>query len=336
MEDRRYQIRGRGRGGGSWDDAEQFINQFGQHSGRWIALIVVVVLAFWLGSGIYTVGPGELGVVRQFGREIDHSGPGLRYHWPRPFQQVDIVDVATVRRAEIGFRTDTGPTQSVPSEALMLTGDENIVEVHLFVQYVVTDASKYLFAARTPEETLHAAGEVALRGVVGQHPIDFTMTEGRVLVQDQVSGHLQELLDAYDTGLSVREARLLVVDPPKEVINAFHEVVRALEDRERLVQVAEGYREDVVPRARGQAQRMFAEAQAYQQRRVLEARGDAARFVALFEEYEKAPHVTRDRMYLEMVERTMPKLRLTILDEQVAGRVLPLLSMPVLAEGDAR
>lgn len=317
-----------------WSEAVESLQQLWPSLRKRLPIVVIIVVGLWLASGIYTVGPGEVGVVRMFGREINQTGPGLQYRLPRPIQTATIVDVATVRRAEIGFRTERDRAVSVPNEALMLTGDENIVEVQLFVQYVVQDASTFLFRARDPEGVLRRAAEVALRGVVGQQTIDHTMTEGRVMVQEQVQSYLQNLLDTYKTGLLVTEARLLVVDPPEQVIDAFHEVVRALEDRARLVQEAEGYREDVVPRARGEAAQMLAAAEAYKERRTLEARGDVAQFRSVLAEYEKAPAVTRDRLYLEMIDSTLPNVRKVVIDNKVGGQTLPLLPLDRLGLGE--
>jgi membrane protease subunit HflK len=246
------------------------------------------------------------------------------------------VDVAQVRRAEIGFRTGgeasarrsgRGGTQTIPHEALMLTGDENIVDVQLFVQYRVQDPVKFLFAAFEPEEMLHTSAQVALRSVVGQNTIDYTMTDGRVEVQEQVKNNLQKLLDTYQTGLLVSEARLLVVDPPGEVRDAFHDVVRALEDRERLVKEAEGYREDVVPKARGEAAQMVQQAEGYKAQRVIRAQGDAERFLKILAEYDKAKAVTRDRLYLESMERVLPGVEKIILSQDGKAGVLPLLPL---------
>ncbi len=190
--------------------------------------IIIILIGLWGASGIYMVGPGEEGVIRQFGKEVDRTPPGLRYRLPWPIQTHDVVQVSKIRRAEVGFRTDAmGRVRPEPRESLMLTGDENIVDAQLFVQYVVKDSSQFLFRVRDPEMTLKTAAEVALRSVVGRNTIDYTMTEGRVVVQDEIKKYLQTLLDDYQTGLMVTEARLLVVDPPDEVKDAFHDVVRA-------------------------------------------------------------------------------------------------------------
>jgi len=227
----------------------RFVRRWGRARVAWVGL--AVILGLWLASGIYVVGPGERGIERLFGRVMSQTDPGLRYRLPWPVQSHDVVDTARVRRTEIGFRTERGTTRPVPGEALMLTGDENIVDVQLIIQYLVQDPAKFLFGARDPERALLASVEVALRAAVGQNTIDRTMTEGRVEVQDRVKKSLQELLDQYNTGLLATEVRLLTVDPPREVREAFHDVVRAWENREQLIKEAEGYREEVVPKARG-------------------------------------------------------------------------------------
>ncbi len=303
----------------------QFLQRWGKGLVAWLTLLAVLLL--WLASGIYVVGPGERGIERLFGRVMSQTEPGLRYRLPWPVQSHDVVDTARVRRTEIGFRTERGTTRPVPGEALMLTGDENIVDVQLIVQYLVQDPAKFLFGARDPERALPASAEVALRAAVGQNTIDRTMTEGRVEVQDRVKKSLQELLDLYNTGLLATEVRLLTVDPPREVREAFHDVVRAWEDRERLIKEAEGYREEVIPKARGEAVQMLRAAEAYREQRTIRAQGDASRFLKQLEEYRKAEIVTRDRLYLEMIDRVLPATEKIILDAGDRGGVLPLLPL---------
>lgn len=297
---------------------------------RIVLTLVGLIVLFWLSTSVYMVGPGERGVVLTFGRVTAQTEPGLQFRLPTPFQSHQLVDVARVRRAEIGFRMEGEQVSPVSEEALMLTGDENMVEVQLFVQYLVRDPVAFLFNVREPEETLHASAEVALRAAVGQNTIDFTMTEGRVQVQDQVRAQLQSLLDLYDTGLLVTEARLLVVDPPAEVREAFHDVVRAWEDRERLVKEAEGYAEQVVPSSRGEAAQMILAAEAYREQRLIRAQGNADRFLALFAEYRKAPDVTRERLYLESIERILAGTEIFVLETGGTG-VLPFLPLRELA-----
>ncbi|MGH7391817.1 MAG: FtsH protease activity modulator HflK [Candidatus Rokuibacteriota bacterium] len=302
------------------------VQRFGRQ--RLVTVVVAGVVLLWFASGLYVVGPGERGVVLLFGRVVDQTESGLRYRLPSPIQSHQIVDVATVRRAEIGFRSDRGGTRAMPSESLMLTGDENIVDVQLFVQYLVRDPARFLFRARHPEMALHSSAEVALRAAVGETNIDYTMTEGRVEVQDRVKKQLQELLDLYGTGLLVTEARLLVVDPPREVKEAFHDVVRAWEDRERLIKEAEGYAEGIVPKARGEAAQMLRTAEAYREQRLIRARGDADRFVRVHAEYRKAEAVTRDRLYLEMIDRVLPRTKTVVVDSRGdRSSVVPLLPL---------
>jgi len=305
----------------------QVVRRWGRR--RIVAGVFVVAAVLWLISGFYIVGPGERGIVLLFGRVVEQTEPGLRYRLPAPIQRHRIVDIASVRRAEVGFRAaDNSTGRSMPAESHMLTGDENIVDVQLFVQYLVRDPVQFLFRARHPEMALHSSAEVALRDAVGETSIDHTMTEGRVDVQNRVKRQLQALLDLYGTGLLVTEARLLVVDPPRAVKEAFHDVVRAWEDRERLIKEAEGYAEGVLPKARGEAVQMLRDAEAYREQRLIRARGDADRFARIQREYAKAEAVTRDRLYLEMVDRVLPKTRTVVLDSRGDGSgVVPLLPL---------
>jgi membrane protease subunit HflK len=295
-------------------------------SPRLIWVLVIGVVGLWLLSGFYMVGPGEQGLVLTFGRLTGVRESGLHYRLPAPIQSQFVVDTAQVRTAEVGYRTEAGSQNVVLEEAQMLTGDENMVVVQLFIQYLVQDPVAYLFHVRDAEDVLKASAEIALRSAVGQNTIDFTMTEGRVQAQDQVKTHLQALLDEYKTGLLVTEARLLAVDPPSDVRDAFHDVVRAFEDRERLVKEAEGYAEQVVPAARGQAAQMVLEAEAYREQRLIRAEGDAARFLTLLAEYDKAPEVMRERLYLESIERVLSGADIFVL-ETGSGGVLPFLPL---------
>ncbi len=303
--------------------------------GGWgvFSLAALVPLAFWFYLGLYVVGPGEQGVELLFGKVSEITEPGLCWRW-WPIQQYAIVNVKEIQNAEIGFRTRGGATSGIrgqaaprPEEALMLTGDENIVQLQLFVQYIIQDPVKYLFGSADPKGILHSSAEVALRGAVGSNTIDHTMTDGRFEVQEQANAALQDLLDVYQTGLYITEARLLAVDPPGKVQDAFHDVVRALEDRDRLIKEAEGYQEDVVPKARGEAAQMIQQAEGYKAQRVIRAQGDAQRFLQVLGEYKKAKKVTRDRLYLESVERIMPDVEKIILDAGNTGGVVPLLPL---------
>jgi membrane protease subunit HflK len=290
-------------------------------------LAIVAVVGIWLASGLYQVQPGEVGVVRHFGYEVSRSGPGLHYRLPWPIQQVDAVNTEAIRRAEIGFRTENGIPTRVASEALMLTGDENIVDAQLIVQYRVVDPSKYLFRLQEPDATLRAATEVALRSAVGKTKIDDILTTGRSQVQEQTREFLQRLLDSYQSGLQVTAVNLQVVDPPDQVKDAFQEVVRAREDRERLINEARAYGADILPKARGQAQQTIREAEGYKEQRRLQAQGDVARFVSVLQEYSKSKDVTRERLHLEALERVLARVDKVVLDGQSNGNVLPFLPL---------
>ncbi|MCA1959289.1 MAG: FtsH protease activity modulator HflK [Desulfomonile sp.] len=312
------------------EDVRRVVDRFMRGRGIWLLVVLVVVI--YLLSGIYQVGQGEVGVVLRFGKFHAITEPGLRYRLPQPFMSHKIVNVAQVRRAEIGYRSERGDrTRQVPAESLMLTGDEQIVDVQFFVQYKVDDPVKFLFGSVDPTSVLRASAEVAIRGVVGENTIDHTMTEGRGEIQARVGAYLQRLLDICNTGLRLTEANLLVVDPPAQVQEAFHDVVRAREDSDRVIKEAEGYKEDIIPKARGEAQREIKSAEAYRSQRVTWAKGDAQRFTRVLEEYVKAPAVTRERLYLETVEQFLAGTRNVVVDGDTA-RVLPVLPLMGLSQ----
>lgn len=292
--------------------------------------LIGILIAAWLISGFYVVNPGEIGIIRRFGKEVRKAQPGLNFRIPWPVDNVNIVNTERIRSIEIGFRSTQGyaqKNQRPVSDSLMLTGDENIVDAQMIVQYQVRDPSKFLFRLRNPEETLHIASEVALRSIIGQTTIDDALTVGRTKIQSDTQVFLQRLMDDYQSGILVTEVKLQVVDPPVQVKDAFHEVVRAREDRERLINQALGYQEDLIPRARGQAQKILREAEAYNAERVLKAQGDAARFLELYEEYQNAKRVTRDRLYLESINRVLPQSEKIVVDPGINATLLPLIPM---------
>lgn len=291
----------------------------------------VLALLVWLASGIYQVQPSEEGVVRTFGAHTNTTGPGINYHLPWPVQQVDVVDVQNIRRTEIGFRSAGGPEgqegRRVLEEALMLTRDENIVEVGLLVQYRVSDSADFVFNVQNPDGVLASTAEVALRSAVGQMPIDDVITERRADVQENTRLFMEQLLETYQSGILVTDVRLQVADAPDQVRDAFHEVVRAREDRERLINEAQAYREDVLPRARGEARQITEAATAFREERIRRARGDSDRFVAILTEYQQAPDVTRERLHLEALEKVLGSVDKVILDGNSQNGVLPFLPL---------
>jgi modulator of FtsH protease HflK len=289
--------------------------------------VLILVGLLWLASGIYTVQPGQVGVIRTFGAFSTTTSPGLGYRWPWPIQQLDVVDVQAVRRLEVGFRSDGGRSTRVASESLMLTGDENIVDAQIIVQYRVREPVKYLFRLRDPDVAVRASTEVALRGVTGRMLIDDILTSRRSEAQQQTAEELQRLLDLYESGILVTNVQLQTVDVPDQVRDAFNEVVRAFQDRDRLQNEAQAYVADILPKARGQAQQTIREAEAYREQRIIRAQGDAARFESLLAEYSKAQAVTRERLRLETVERVLVDVDKIVIDGDAGRGLLPLLNL---------
>ena len=309
-------------------------------SPRTITYVVVALVALWLLSGIYTVAPDEKAVVLRFGEVSTIVDPGLHYHLPTPIERPLIVSVTQVYRDEIGFRTiDPGPPARYSKrakESLMLTGDENIIDVEMVVQYRVTDVAKALFSAQglgvfgnngNSFGLVHDAAEAALRQVVGRQTIDEAITEGKLEIQTEIKEELQGAFDIYDCGLAVETVQLQTVSAPEQVDAAFKDVASAKEDRERLVNEAKGYQNDVIPKARGEAQRVLRSAEAYQFERVRAAKGDADRFKQVYLEYKKAPDVTETRLYLETMERILPKIDKYIVENDGKGGLLNVLNL---------
>ena len=324
-----WQTGGPGRPREELPDLGQLMRKLGSRGFGKVWLVGLgIVIVIWLVSGIYTVGPGSQGVVRQFGREVAKTGAGLNYHLPWPIQTATVVNLAEVRRLNIGFEeVRPGQFQEKRDEALMLTRDENIVNVHIMVQYQVLDASQFLFNVQDVPRVLKAATEVTLRSVVGNTPIDDVLTERRAEVQEQTKSLLQGLMDDYRSGITVTEVKLQEVDAPQEVRDAFHEVVRAREDKERLVREAEGYQADIVPKVRGEKEKTIKAAEAYKEQRILRAQGDAQKFLSVLKEYQKAPNVTRQRLYLETIEAILPGIDKIIIDSKIAANLLPFLPL---------
>lgn len=322
--------------GSKWEDREIRL-PFGpdfKFNFAWLKWIIPVLVLVWLLSGIYIVRPDEQGVVRRFGKAVRVAEPGPNYHLPRPIEQVDKVKVKQIRRMEIGFRTiSPGPPARYkfrPEESLMLTGDEQIIDAQIIMQYQIQEPEKFLFNVQDlemPQGALMDAAEVALRQVVGQRPIDDVLITEKLQIEIDIRELLQRIIDRYDSGIKIREVKLQTVRPPEEVAAAFSDVVSAKEDKDRLVKEAEGYSKDVLPKARGQAERIIREAEAYMAERIKRAEGDADRFLSVLKEYEKAKDVTRKRLYLETMERILPGIRKFVIDRDVGGNVLQFLPL---------
>ena len=290
--------------------------------------LLVAALALWLFTGVYMVGPDEVGVVRTFGEYTRVAQSGLNYHIPYPIEQVKTPAVTEVKRIEIGFRTlNNGQYRTVEKESLMLTGDENIVDAEMIVQYKIKDPVAYLFKIVEPELTVREAAEASLRTVVGRNKIDETLTTGKFQIQEGTKTQLQLILDKYESGIHVVAVQLQDVSPPKEVIGAFKDVASAKEDKNRMINQAEGYRNDIIPKARGEAEAMIRDAEGFRESRIKRSEGDAAKFTTILKEYRKAKSITQKRLYLETMERVLPGIEKIIVPDKDSGNMLNLLNL---------
>ena len=290
--------------------------------------VVLAALAIWLLTGTYMVGPDEVGVIRTFGEHTRVAQSGLNWHFPVPIETVNTPKVTEVKRVEIGFRTlRNGQYRTVEKESLMLTGDENIVDAEMIVQYKIKDPVAYLFNIVEPELTVREAAEASLRTVVGRNKIDETLTTGKFTIQEETKFQLQSILDLYESGIHVVAVQLQDVSPPKEVIGAFKDVASAKEDKNRMVNQAEGYRNDVIPKARGEAEAMIRAAEGFRESRIKRAEGDAAKFTTILQEYRKAKSITEKRLYLETMEKVLPGIEKVIIPDKDSGNILNLLNL---------
>lgn len=290
--------------------------------------VLVGLIVLWLATGVYIVGPDEVGVVRTFGKFTRVVQSGLNWKFPAPIETVDTPKVTEVKRIEIGFRTlKNGQYRSVEKESLMLTGDENIVDAEMIVQYKIKDPVAYLFRIVGPELTVREAAEASLRTVVGRNKIDETLTTGKFTIQEETKTQLQSILDKYNSGIHVVAVQLQDVSPPKEVIGAFKDVASAKEDKNRMVNQAEGYRNDIIPKARGEAEAMIRDAEGFKESRIKRSEGDAAKFTTILKEYRKAKSITEKRLYLETMEKVLPDIEKIIVPDKNSGNMLNLLNL---------
>jgi len=294
-------------------------------------IVLVLVIALYLASGIFVVAPDEQGVVRRFGKFIRIESPGLNYHLPYPIETVVTPAVTQVKRLEIGFRTiSLGPParyREMPVEALMLTGDENIVSANVIVQYKIKDPVSYLFNIILPEETVRDAAEATLRQVIGERKIDEALTIGKYEIQEETMKLLQNLLDSYKAGILIVAVQLQDVNPPKEVQDAFKDVASAKEDKSKYINQAQGYRNDLIPKARGEAVKMTKEAEGYKIERIKKAEGDIAKFNSILTEYKKGESITQARLYLETMEEILPNMNKVIVDLKENQSLINLLPL---------
>jgi membrane protease subunit HflK len=309
-----------------------------------VVMLLLLLVASWFAvGGFYRVQPDEQGVVLVFGEWVDTTGPGLHWNWPAPVGDVELPKVTQVNSTDVGYsgaldrQGRVTSKRDVPEESLILTGDQNIVDIDFTVQWKIKDAGKYLFNIRDPRATVKVAAESAMREVVGQREFDWAVQgEGRGEIQAVTKGLLQVILDSYEAGIEVREVQLQQSDPPKEVIDAFNDVQRARQDKERLQNEAQAYANSIVPEARGRSEQMIQQAEAYKQQQISEAQGEAQRFLSVYNAYLAAPDVTRRRMYLETFGGIFGSANKIIIDEGASGSgVVPYLPLPELQRGQA-
>ena len=321
-----------GPGGGQVPDVEEMLRRAqervrgmlpgGGGGAKGAILIFLAVVAIWLGSGFYRVQPEQEGVELLFGQYVKRTQAGLNYWFPSPIGTVYTPNVTRVNTVNIGFRggPDTGRTKrDVPTESLMLTGDQNVIDIDSVVQWQIKDAEKYLFNIRDPEGTIKIAAESALREVIGQTLLEQALTGGRQLVDQKTQDLLQKILDDYGAGVLITEFKMQEVDPPAEVIDAFNDVQRAKQDQERLVNEANAYKNDIVPRANGEAEKRLAAARAYKEQVIKEAEGEAARFLSVYETYKTNKDVTTRRLFLERMQDVLKRSNMIIIEKGAEG-----------------
>ena len=301
--------------------------------GRYGLIPAFVVIAFllWMASGIYFVAPDEIGVVKRFGKAVRTTTPGPHYHLPVPIETVLKPKVTQVQRVEIGFRTigdkQHGRYRTISAESLMLTKAENIVNMTFIVQYKISDAINFLFNVREQDKTVKDAAEAAMREVAGRNDIDDILTVGKFKVQQDTKKILQRILDSYGAGIHVVAVQLQDVHPPDQVMAAFKDVASAKEDKAKMVNEAYGYRNEILPRAKGKAAQITNDAIGYKESRIISAQGDVSRFLQVLEQYKVAKDVTKKRLYIETMEEILPSINKIVVEGKMGGNVLPYLPL---------
>ncbi len=289
-------------------------------------LIATLMLGVWAATGFYVVDTREQGVVLRFGKYVETTGEGLHWHWPYPIETREIVSLTMVRNVEVGHRNSG--RNKVPEEALMVTGDQNIIDLQFSVQYNVKDARSFLFNTRNGDpdakDLVLQVAESAIREVVGKSPIDFILNEGRAEIADRAGNLMQQILDRYQSGVMIVKVNMSNAQPPEQVQAAFDDAVKAGQDKDRLKSEGEAYANDVIPKARGLAARLEEEANAHRQRVVSQAEGDVSRFKQVLNEYSKAPQVTRDRMYLDTMQQVLSNSTKVVVDQKGGNNLLYL------------
>jgi membrane protease subunit HflK len=311
---------GRNGGGNGGGGGPQFPQLSFRQFGGGIGALLILILLVWLASGFYIVDANQRGVVLRFGQYVQTTDPGLRWRLPYPVESNEIVDLTGVRTVEVGYRGSE--RNKVLREALMLTDDENIINIQFAVQYILSSPENYIFNNRFPDDSVIQAAETAMREIVGRSKMDFVLYEGREQIAATAHALMQTILDRYDTGILISRVTMQNAQPPEQVQAAFDDAVKAGQDRERLRNEGEAYANDVIPRARGTASRLIEEGNAYRERVVANAEGDASRFGQVLTEYRRAPEVTRERLYLETMQQVMSNTSKVMIDAKGNGNLL--------------
>jgi len=309
-------------GGGSGGGGDNLTPASFPGGGNLVGLLAGALVLVWLASGFYIVDTGQRGMVLRFGQYVATTEPGPRWHFPWPVESREVVNVDQVRTVEIGYRNNV--KSKVLNESLMLTDDENIIDLQFAVQYILKDPVEFLFVNRSPEDSALQIAETAMREIVGKSKMDFVLYEGRAEIAARAKQLMQDIHDRHKTGISISQVTLQNIQPPEQVQAAFDDAVKAGQDRERLKNEAEAYSNDVVPRARGLASRLKEEAEGYNLSVIANAEGDASRFVQIFAEYQKAPQVTRQRIYLDTMQTVMNNTSKVLVDQKGGNSLLYL------------
>ncbi len=313
-------IFGQRKNGGGDDGSRE--NTPRSHGGGSIVIILGLLLAVWLASGFYIVDEGHRGVVIRFGQYTETSPAGLRWHFPYPIEKVEIVNVSQVRTVEIGYRNNV--RSKVLRESLMLTDDENIIDIQFAVQYILNNPENFLFKNRNPDDAVLQAAETAIRQVIGKSKMDYVLYEGREQVAANATQLMQKILDRYEIGILISKVTMQNAQPPEQVQAAFDDAVKAGQDRERQKNEGQAYANDVIPRAVGNAARLIQESEGYKQRVIVSAEGDAERFEQILAEYSKAPVVTRERLYIDMMQQVLSNTSKIMVDQKNGNNLLYL------------
>jgi membrane protease subunit HflK len=317
------------------EDWERYLKNFLSKGGRVAQLIIVlvIILLFYMAKPFFTVGPGEKGVVLRLGKHVRTADSGLNLKLPWPIEKVITLNVLEIRRIALGYQEDGGQYSTMgraktplPEESLMLTGDENIIQVELSVQYQIKDPAAFLFNVNDPDGTLRDICEASLRRVIGDYGVDAALTEGKAEIALEIERLTQELADEYNLGIELTAVQLEDVEPPEAVQASFKAVTTSKENKQKYINEGEGYRNGKIPAAEGRAVALLNDASGYARQRITKAEGDIIRFSAILQEYKKAPEITRQRLYYETMEEVLGETPLTLLDSRLSS-VLPFLDI---------